>query len=56
MPTTIEALEDGRRLRDGLLSWLITIGISLFAFVLRIWDLGRPHRIMFDETYYAKDA
>ena len=56
MPTTIEALEEGRRLKDGVTSWLITISISLFAFVLRVWNLGQPHRIMFDETYYAKDA
>ncbi len=23
---------------------------------LRLWDLGRPNRFLFDETYYAKDA
>lgn len=26
------------------------------AAVLRLVDLGRPHKIIFDETYYAKDA
>lgn len=23
---------------------------------LRLWDLGRPHAVVFDETYYLKDA
>lgn len=56
VPTTIEALEDGRRLRDSFQSWMLTLGITLFAFVLRIWNLAHPHKVMFDETYYAKDA
>lgn len=24
--------------------------------VLRLWDLGYPHKLVFDETYYVKDA
>ena len=24
--------------------------------LLRFWDLGRPHQLVFDETYYVKDA
>ncbi|MGJ9421282.1 dolichyl-phosphate-mannose--protein mannosyltransferase [Aeromicrobium sp. CF3.5] len=36
--------------------WIGPIGIALLAFVLRIWDVARPNRLMFDETYYAKDA
>ena len=39
-----------------LLGWLGPIGIGLLAFALRVWRLGYPERIMFDETYYAKDA
>ena len=30
--------------------------VALFAGVLRLWDLGRPREVIFDETYYAKDA
>ncbi|WP_189145501.1 dolichyl-phosphate-mannose--protein mannosyltransferase [Streptomyces lacrimifluminis] len=30
--------------------------VTLLAGVLRFWDLGNPKRVMFDETYYAKDA
>ena len=36
--------------------WLAPIGIMLLAFTLRVWNLGRPNRLLFDETYYAKDA
>lgn len=30
--------------------------IALFAGILRFWNLGSPHAVIFDETYYAKDA
>jgi dolichyl-phosphate-mannose-protein mannosyltransferase len=53
--TTLEALDDGR-LRDRWSAWLITIGITAFAFFLRAVHLARPNRLAFDETYYAKDA
>jgi dolichyl-phosphate-mannose--protein O-mannosyl transferase len=39
-----------------LLGWAGPLGLAVLAFVLRVWDLGRPNRLMFDETYYAKDA
>jgi dolichyl-phosphate-mannose-protein mannosyltransferase len=39
---------------DG--GWLATIGITLFAGFIRFWHLGTPHKFVFDETYYAKDA
>ena len=32
------------------------MSVALLAFVLRVWDVARPNRLMFDETYYAKDA
>ncbi|MGN6722514.1 MAG: dolichyl-phosphate-mannose--protein mannosyltransferase [Marmoricola sp.] len=44
------------RLRGRTSEWSLALGITAFAFVLRIWDLGRPHSFEFDETYYAKDA
>lgn len=42
--------------RDALLSWLLTIGITALAFVIRLVNIGYPKGILFDETYYAKDA
>ncbi|WP_406491082.1 dolichyl-phosphate-mannose--protein mannosyltransferase [Streptomyces sp. NBC_01604] len=30
--------------------------VALLAGLLRVWRLGRPHDLVFDETYYAKDA
>jgi dolichyl-phosphate-mannose--protein O-mannosyl transferase len=47
----------------GLARWLVRwsgwIGpllVTLFAGVLRFWNLGSPKAVIFDETYYAKDA
>lgn len=36
--------------------WLAPIGVMFLAFTLRVWNLGNPNRLLFDETYYAKDA
>ena len=36
--------------------WIAPGAVALVALVLRVWDLGHPRRLMFDETYYAKDA
>ncbi|MGC5170723.1 dolichyl-phosphate-mannose--protein mannosyltransferase [Microbacterium sp. DT81.1] len=47
-------LGDPRRRR--LLRWLVPALITLLAGVLRIWNLGHPHALVFDETYYVKDA
>ncbi|NEE00365.1 phospholipid carrier-dependent glycosyltransferase [Phytoactinopolyspora halotolerans] len=41
---------------DGVWGWLGPLLVSAVAAVLRLIDLGRPNRIIFDETYYAKDA
>ncbi len=41
---------------DRLTGWLVTLGITAFAFVLRLVDLGRPKGLVFDETYYPKEA
>jgi dolichyl-phosphate-mannose-protein mannosyltransferase len=67
-PTTNEAAEPRDRqaiLRsrlvrpmpdDRLWGWLITLFVGVVAALLRMVNLGRPHRLVFDETYYAKDA
>lgn len=58
-PTVFERF--GRRLRSlprvgGLWHWLAPALVTLLAAVLRLANLGHPHALVFDETYYAKDA
>jgi dolichyl-phosphate-mannose--protein O-mannosyl transferase len=36
--------------------WGGPIAVTLFAFILRIWNLGNPRSLVFDETFYVKDA
>ncbi|MFI9341544.1 dolichyl-phosphate-mannose--protein mannosyltransferase [Streptomyces sp. NPDC052773] len=36
--------------------WTGPLLVTLFAGVLRFWNLGSPKAVIFDETYYAKDA
>ncbi|MDR8020152.1 dolichyl-phosphate-mannose--protein mannosyltransferase [Nesterenkonia aerolata] len=42
--------------RPGIWGWLVPIAVTVLAGLLRLRDLGFPHRLIFDETYYAKDA
>ena len=51
----IEQLRE-RMPADRLLGWVVTLVITGIAFVIRWVNIGYPTRIMFDETYYAKDA
>lgn len=39
-----------------LLGWQITVFVTIVALFLRLRNLGEPRHVMFDETYYAKDA
>ncbi|MCW2817832.1 MAG: glycosyl transferase, family 39 [Marmoricola sp.] len=41
---------------DPVISWVGALAITALAGFLRLWDLGRPKTLLFDETYYAKDA
>jgi dolichyl-phosphate-mannose--protein O-mannosyl transferase len=41
---------------DRGISWLVTLAITALAAWLRFADLARPKAIVFDETYYMKDA
>ena len=43
-------------LTDRLTGWLVTLGITAVAFVIRFVGLANPNKLVFDETYYAKDA
>ncbi|MCR2791556.1 phospholipid carrier-dependent glycosyltransferase [Microbacterium sp. zg.Y625] len=38
------------------LGWIVPLVITAVAGILRLWNLGHPHAIVFDETYYVKDA
>lgn len=40
----------------GWRGWLGPIIVAAIAGILRFTNLGRPHEVVFDETYYAKDA
>ncbi len=54
-PTTVERLRDPLP-ADRLVSWLLTAFITGLAFLLRLVHVARPGYVVFDETYYAKDA
>ncbi|MEA4943461.1 MAG: phospholipid carrier-dependent glycosyltransferase [Propionicimonas sp.] len=41
---------------DRLAGWLVTLSITALAFVIRFVNLAYPNKVVFDETYYAKDA
>ena len=41
---------------DRLIGWIATLAVTAVAFAIRIVHLGRPPYLVFDETYYAKDA
>ena len=42
--------------RPGLWGWLVPLLITVVAGALRLRGLSNPHLLIFDETYYAKDA
>ena len=42
--------------RMRLWYWGAPIGVTLLAAILRLWNLGQPHALVFDETFYVKDA
>lgn len=37
-------------------SWVWPAAVTLFAGALRLWELGRPRGLSFDERYYAENA
>ena len=39
-----------------LYGWLAPLLVTLLAGILRFWNLAQPHALVFDETYYVKDA
>ena len=43
-------------LRQRLWYWGGPVVVTLIAAVLRLWHLGNPRSLVFDETFYVKDA
>ncbi len=43
-------------LRQRLWYWGGPVAVTLLAAVLRLWRLGDPRSLVFDETFYVKDA
>ena len=41
---------------NRLWHWGVPAVVILVAAVTRLWNLGRPHILVFDETFYVKDA
>jgi dolichyl-phosphate-mannose-protein mannosyltransferase len=46
----------GATAHDRLWGWLGVGIVAAVAAVLRLWNLGRPGTLVFDETYYVKQA
>lgn len=42
--------------QQKLWSWFGPLTVMLIGGLLRLWDLGRPHQLIFDETYYVKQG
>lgn len=36
--------------------WILPLLVTVVGGIMRFWNLARPNKIIFDETYYAKDA
>lgn len=65
LPAPEERLTRYGRLRDRVLldpdwrrslRWLAPLVVTAIAAVLRLINIGHPHQLAFDETYYVKDA
>ena len=42
--------------RERILRWAGPVLVTLLAAAARLWDLANPHTLVFDETFYVKDA
>ena len=55
-PTAAERARSRISGEDPVISWTLSLAITVLSFLLRLWHLGTPRAFAFDETYYAKDA
>lgn len=56
VPSAVERMRGRLPREDAFVGWASSIAVTLLALFLRLWRLGEPHKLLFDETYYAKDA
>ena len=63
LPATRPTLYDGWIMRVSadprltrLWRWFAPTIITIVAGILRVWNLSSPHELVFDETFYVKDA
>jgi dolichyl-phosphate-mannose--protein O-mannosyl transferase len=50
-------LYDGQVLASSRVArWAGPVLVVILAALLRLWNLGHPHLLVFDETFYVKDA
>lgn len=57
--TSLDRLWDNLTVIPGrarLLRWVGPVLVTLLAALTRLWNLGYPHTLVFDETFYVKDA
>ena len=55
----VQALRErliGRAFAPGLWGWIVPLAVTVLAGMLRFTNLNHPHLLIFDETYYVKDA
>lgn len=45
-----------QRTRPKALTLIGYVGVMVLALLSRLWNLGYPNKLVFDETYYVKDA
>ena len=46
----------GPPIGQPVLGWAGPLAAAAVGGLMRFWDLDRPHQLVFDETYYVKDA
>ncbi len=56
VPSARRRMVPAIRHSDRLIGWVATLAVTVVAGFLRLWRLGTPNELLFDETYYAKDA
>ncbi|CAA9343816.1 MAG: Protein-O-mannosyltransferase [uncultured Nocardioidaceae bacterium] len=56
VPSVRRRLVPAIRGSDRFTGWAAAVAVTLLAGFLRLWRLGTPNDLLFDETYYAKDA
>lgn len=56
LATTLRVRLLGAQPTSVLWGWLGPLAITAVGGFLRFWHLGRPHQLVFDETYYVKQG